>query len=162
MKNILRSLFFGLFLIFAGTSLNAQTEIKKNIWVDSTFVGKGTYSNPLGVNSDSLEANLPYKVYTAIVTQSGTNAPVPTILENTLGATPTWTRAGAGNYKITLTDAFTIGKSFVLTSTDYLTGNIEHMTGGFSSNDFYEMYTYNLTNVASDGGYWFFELRVYN
>ena len=31
-----------------------------------------------------------YKVYTALLTQTGTNAPVATVLENTLGQTPTW------------------------------------------------------------------------
>ena len=32
----------------------------------------------------------PYLVYTALLTQTGTNAPVATVLENTLGETPTW------------------------------------------------------------------------
>lgn len=31
---------------------------------------------------------LPYKVYTALLTQTGTDAPVATVLENTLGGTP--------------------------------------------------------------------------
>ena len=33
---------------------------------------------------------IPYKVYTALLTQTGTNAPVATVLENTLGGTPVW------------------------------------------------------------------------
>ena len=40
----------------------------------------------------------PYKVYTALFTQSGTNAPVATIISNTLGLTLTWGRSSAGNY----------------------------------------------------------------
>lgn len=38
------------------------------------------------------------KIYKATLTQTGTNAPVATVLENTLGVTITWTRDGAGSY----------------------------------------------------------------
>ena len=40
----------------------------------------------------------PYKVYTASLTQSGTAAPVATVLENTLGFLPTWDYIGIGIY----------------------------------------------------------------
>lgn len=53
-----------------------------------------------------------YKVYTALLSQSGTDAPVATILENTLGGTPVWTRTGAGYYVCTLNGAFTPNKTF--------------------------------------------------
>lgn len=42
--------------------------------------------------------NPTYKVYTALLTQTGTNAPVATVLENTLGVTPTWLYGVAGSY----------------------------------------------------------------
>jgi hypothetical protein len=42
----------------------------------------------------------PYKVYTALLTQTGINPPVATILENTLGFTPTWLYGGVGIYSI--------------------------------------------------------------
>lgn len=45
----------------------------------------------------------PYKIYTALLSQSGTNAPTATILQNTLGNI-IWTRNGPGNYSGTLTD----------------------------------------------------------
>lgn len=41
---------------------------------------------------------LPYKVYSAILVQTGTDAPVATVLENTLGTNVVWSRSGAGNY----------------------------------------------------------------
>jgi hypothetical protein len=44
----------------------------------------------------------PYKVYTALISQSGTNAPVATVLENTLGGTVVWSRLSAGGYNGTL------------------------------------------------------------
>lgn len=55
----------------------------------------------------SLQSWVPVpKVYRALLTQSGTNAPVATVLENTLGGTPVWSRSGNGNYRITLAGAF--------------------------------------------------------
>lgn len=41
-----------------------------------------------------------YKVYTALVTQSGTNAPVATVLENTLVGTVSFYYDGAGSYVV--------------------------------------------------------------
>lgn len=52
-----------------------------------------------------------YKVYTALVMQSGTSAPVATVLENTLGGTVVWTRDSQGVYAATLAGAFTVGKT---------------------------------------------------
>jgi hypothetical protein len=41
-----------------------------------------------------------YKVYTALLTQSGTNAPVATVLDNTLGEVITFEYVAVGNYNI--------------------------------------------------------------
>lgn len=54
----------------------------------------------------------PYKVYTALLTQSGTNAPVATVLENTLGGTVVWSYSSVGSYLGTLNGAFTVNKTF--------------------------------------------------
>lgn len=40
----------------------------------------------------------PYKVYTALLTQLGTDAPVATVLENTLETEPIWIRNDVGLY----------------------------------------------------------------
>lgn len=61
---------------------------------------------------DAIAAARPYKVYTALLTQSGTSAPVATVLENTLGGSVIWTRDDVGIYFGTLTGAFTAGKCF--------------------------------------------------
>ena len=53
----------------------------------------------------------PYKVYTALLSQSGTNAPIATVLENTLGGTVVWSRNGVGDYSGTLNGAFVSGKT---------------------------------------------------
>lgn len=41
---------------------------------------------------------LGYKVYTALLTQSGTDAPVATVLQNTIGDTIIWSRSDVGFY----------------------------------------------------------------
>jgi hypothetical protein len=68
----------------------------------------------------------PYKVYTALLTQSGTNAPVATVLENTFNETFTFTRIATGIYRIvSANNAFTTGKTFVIMQaiTTFTTGN---------------------------------------
>jgi hypothetical protein len=58
-----------------------------------------------------------YKEYVATVTQTGTAAPVATVLNNTLGGTLVWTRSATGTYLATLTGAFpTASKVVILTS----------------------------------------------
>lgn len=47
----------------------------------------------------------PYKIYTALLNQSSTNDPVPSVLLNTLGPI-VWDRVAAGNYTGTLNGAF--------------------------------------------------------
>jgi hypothetical protein len=55
----------------------------------------------------------PYKVYTALLNQSGTNAPIATVLENTLGGTVVWSRNVTGAYTATLTGAFITNQTFI-------------------------------------------------
>jgi len=58
--------------------------------------------------------SLGYTVYTALVTQAGTAAPVATILQNTTGATFTWARTSSGTYTITASsNAFTNNKTIL-------------------------------------------------
>ena len=57
-----------------------------------------------------------YLVYTALLTQSGTDAPVATVLENTLGGTVVWTQLATGTSLGELAGAFTVGKTTVLVS----------------------------------------------
>ena len=52
-----------------------------------------------------------YKVYTALLSQTSTNAPVATVLENTLGGTLVWSRVNTGEYRATLSGVFTVNKT---------------------------------------------------
>jgi hypothetical protein len=54
------------------------------------------------------------KSYKAIVNQSGSGAPVATILSNSLGASPVWARTSAGIYTLTLAGAFDVAKTLIL------------------------------------------------
>jgi hypothetical protein len=52
-----------------------------------------------------------YKVYTALLTQSGINPPIATVLENTIGNI-TWTYLSTGNYAGNLISAFPLNKTY--------------------------------------------------
>ena len=102
----------------------------------------------------------PYKVYTALLTQEGENAPVATVLENTLGEI-VWTYDGEGSYYANLTGGFIVGKTWMVADTLQNTG--AH-TQNYKTLDVIELYTFNNTNIQVDGlldntG---IEIRVYN
>ncbi|MFH1852545.1 MAG: hypothetical protein ABIA75_09385 [Candidatus Neomarinimicrobiota bacterium] len=56
------------------------------------------------------------KVYRALLTQTGTDAPVATVLENSLGGVLVWTRSSTGVYTGTLAGVFLSGKVFGVSS----------------------------------------------
>lgn len=58
-----------------------------------------------------IDLGLGVKVYRALLTQSSSDAPVATVLENTLGGTVVWTRDNVGVYIATLTGAFSVNKT---------------------------------------------------
>jgi len=60
-----------------------------------------------------------YKVYTALLTQSGTSAPTATVMENNLGGTVVWTYVGDSDYRGTLSGAFTQTKTAIFWQTGY-------------------------------------------
>ena len=58
----------------------------------------------------SVNSTTQYKVYTALLTQTGTNAPVATVLENTLGGDVVWSYNRAGYYTSVTTNTAFNGK----------------------------------------------------
>jgi len=65
----------------------------------------------------------PYKVYTALLTQLGANAPTDVVLENTLGAVITYTYLNPGVYLVTSDiNLFTSPTEHVIISGSYNTG----------------------------------------
>lgn len=101
----------------------------------------------------------PYKTYAALLTQTGTAAPVATVMENGIGAIVI-ARTGVGVYTMTLTGAFTTGKTAV---------NISHMgagkvTAALTSANVITISTVDATPVAADAilNGTLVEVRVYN
>jgi hypothetical protein len=65
-----------------------------------------------GIYIGGLKLSTP-KIYRALLNQTGTNAPVATVMENTIGAI-VWTRVTNGEYRGTLSGAFTSAKTHAL------------------------------------------------
>ena len=125
-----------------------------------------TTANQVVVKSqlDAVAAR-PYKVYTVNMNQISTSAPtIVTTYENTLGGSIVWTRIGVGDYRGTLTGAFTSLKTVAFTS---LAGAVSmtplFINGERVSNNEIRITTYNgmtptdglMTNAI-------IEFRVYN
>ena len=106
----------------------------------------------------------PYKVYTALLTQSGTDAPVATVLENTLGFTPVWSRERAGTYTIL---APQVANNNLTKNNTYLTiqGSIRRFSIGLFNDgegDVITYYTLDNTNTHVDGSLANIEIKVYS
>ena len=106
----------------------------------------------------------PYNVYTALLTQTGTNDPVATVLENTIGDI-VWSRDSIGYYAGTLTGGFPLDKTFVMLQSsawgsDYNTSLVD-ITDVDTVN--IQIYDYQ-SETRFDGAlnYTSIEIRVYN
>lgn len=83
---------------------------------------------------DIINEAVPYKVYKALLTQTGTGVPTVKVLENTFGGTLVWSYTGVGDYLVTLAGAFPDGdKVFARISTSY--GTQIGSQGSFYYND---------------------------
>lgn len=100
----------------------------------------------------------PYKKYVALLSQSGTDAPVATVLENTIGDI-VWSYDNVGSYIATLLDAFPPEKTYIFVSHS-ATGLLAYGAFGNTISLITADYTDNqqnnfLNNVT-------IEIRVYN
>ena len=66
----------------------------------------------VGANGE-IDLGVGVKVYRALLTQTGTDDPVATVLENTLGGEVVWTYRDAGLYAGTREGAFTASKTWL-------------------------------------------------
>ena len=104
----------------------------------------------------------PYKVYTALLTQSGTASPTAIVLENTLGVTITFSYVGVGQYTLTATGALTVNKTWVIfnnvdSNAGTITYNVKSLNG-------FDILTRSLGGVTTNGilNLTEIEIRVYN
>jgi hypothetical protein len=106
----------------------------------------------------------PYKVYTALLSQTGEEAPTTIVLENTIGNI-IWSYNDVGQYKGTLSNAFPEQETalFITNTTYNSTSNAYFLTNGTADSVVVE--TYNAANTSrTDGklGLTTIEIRVYN
>lgn len=121
-------------------------------------------SNPRWLVDKAYVDNVkPYKSYVALLTQTSTNAPTATVLENSLGGAIVWTYGGAGYYYGTLSGAFVNNKTYATLSTG-LGAGAEIVKVGVISNNQIMVTVANSLNAATDGVLYSasLEIRVYN
>lgn len=102
----------------------------------------------------------PYKVYTALLTQSGTDAPVATVLENTLGDI-VWNYENVGQYRATLSDAFTLNKTYFSITGDSAGDGWVLFTDTSNLPNYFDLVQYNSSGSTVDNMKCQIEVRVY-
>jgi hypothetical protein len=143
--------------------MTTKVEVLKTVLNQSDKVQVATYEAIEEVKdsiSDIPTFSLPYKSYIALITQTGTNAPVAEVIENTLVGTPVWTRPLAGTYMCTLTGAFPAAKTIYNTAQQncLVSAVITPYTIVRYSDNAMELDNYGDGNLSSA----IFEVRVYN
>lgn len=90
---------------------------------------------------------LPYKTYTALLTQVGTNPPQPTLLENTLGINLTYEYINPGRYTVQVTNEVNLSSALIYISSTTQYDGILIRVSDKTSNSF----NINVTSIATDG-----------
>jgi len=119
------------------------------------------------VQAAAAAAAKPYKVYTALLTQIGSNAPVATVLENTLGGAVTWTRNSAGIFYGTLSaGVFTGNKTVKFATLGYTGISVNSTIEVENTNTSFISAITRVNGIQTDGvmsnGGTSIEIRVYN
>jgi hypothetical protein len=116
-------------------------------------------------------SSLPYKVYTAKITQTGTGNPTVTVLQNTLGQELTWTRAESGRYTTGTNPILIDSSKTTITCTPGSVGPnsgpiIQPAVASAGLSSYFQINTYRIVNgaLAADDMLRdsFLEIRVYN
>jgi len=147
-------------------STGGVVNLRKDNLLDNTLytlqlpAKNNTEVNTIATLDDIVDSR-PYKVYTALLNQSGTNAPVATILENTLVGDIIWSYDNIGGYIGTLTGVFTNNKTAIM-----LTASL---TGIIINGKVEDMNTISIGTMSIVGPYvdnslvnTTIEIRVYN
>jgi hypothetical protein len=89
-----------------------------------------------------------YKVYTALLTQTGTSAPTSIVLENTLGVEVTFSYSLVGQYYLEALGSLTIGKTWV--TFNYVNSNGQTVSYLSKSINGFSILTRNSIGITSD------------
>lgn len=103
-----------------------------------------------------------YKVYTALLTQSGTDAPVATVLENTLGGDVVWSYSSIGTYNAVTNGFFTLNKTIGFFNYSLSQGDEIFMTVESIDINTIELINRTSTSSVQDVFSGQIEIRVYN
>lgn len=144
------------------------TGAKSDNRIDKSVVQINIYNTEyLGTNNTLVPYPQPYRIYSALLTQTGTNNPVATILQNTIG-TITWIRNATGAYEGNYTPGFPLAKTTLTINTAYnnmmfYLANFE--TGEPSTQILLKTYETAGDPLSINDGllyYAFIEIRIYN
>lgn len=128
---------------------------------DSTFVlsapSRAALAKGMASWTPATSSGASYLVYTALLTQTGTDAPVATVLENTLGFTPTYSYEAIGAYNVNHTGGFPAAKTFTYISPTTDNGGFDAFISG-GLDDFISISTINGNNGLINNR---IEIRIY-
>ena len=107
-----------------------------------------------------VKAGLGYTAYTALISQSGTNAPTAIEIKNNTGYTYTWARTGMGTYTITANgNAFASNKTIVFMNLgEYAGGGIPRSVWARTSDTVITITTGGDGRITNGS----FEVRIYS
>ena len=83
---------------------------------------------------DTIPSGPAYKVYAALLNQSGANAPVATVLENNTAFTFSWSYVSQGIYDLNISSAVNLNKVLVLSSIQFYNGPSTNVILSFAQN----------------------------
>lgn len=111
----------------AGAVPDASTTVKGKVELATVAEAEAGTDTTRAVTPEGVAAaianNQGIKKYVALLTQTGTNAPVATVLENTLGEVPVWSYDGEGEFLLaTSNPVLTENKTAILIGST-LSGN---------------------------------------
>ncbi len=90
------------------------------------------------------------KVYKALLTQTGTSAPVATVLVNTLSDTPVWSYVGVGDYELTLASEWTANKTVIIHKS-IISDDVNYkLTSIYTSSSVLNFKTFDTTTPSND------------
>jgi len=111
----------------------------------------GTNTTQIATTAFVLANSRPYKVYTALISQSGTSAPTVTVLENTLGITPTYAYTSTGFYTLTATGVFTLNKTYINFDLGGSNAGVKVLQASRVNTNDIALKTWDSSMVATDG-----------
>lgn len=142
---------------YGGTNSLKASILNNGTIKSSTLAGTGTRQVVADASGNLSAGSVQPKKYVAFMSQTGTSAPVVTVLENTIGSIA-WTRPSTGYGLGTLSGAFTLNKTWVsATNANGGSASSGFKTATASTVDFRNY----ISGVLGDGYEAYIEIRVY-